>query len=57
MSSYRRSLLEMLVENGHSTKKIMEMKDYWDWKEVTKEDIERKLKELRMDSKTLEEEN
>ena len=57
MSSYRRSLLEMLVENGHSTKKIMEWKDYWDWKEVTKEDIERKLKELRMDSKTLEEEN
>ena len=61
MSSYRRSLLEMLVENGHSTKKIMEWKDYWDWKEVTKEDIELKLKELKreaaMERKTLEEEN
>ena len=54
MTKKRKDLLEMLVEDGFSTEKIMEFKDYWDWQEVTKEDIEMKLKEFGLDRKTLE---
>tara|TARA_B100000029_G_C17306765_1_gene862831 strand:+ start:172 stop:327 length:156 start_codon:yes stop_codon:yes gene_type:complete len=47
MTKKKRDFLEMLVENGESTEKIMEWKDYWDWKEVTPDEIEERLKQER----------
>ena len=51
MNSYRKSFLEIMVEEGHSTKSIMEWKDYWDWKEVTQEDINENIKKLKEEAR------
>ena len=47
MTSYRKSFLELMVDVGHSTEAIMKWKDYWDWQEVTEEDINQKIKKLK----------
>ena len=47
MSSYRKSFLEQMVEVGHSKEQILKSKDYWDWQEVTEEDINEKIKKLK----------
>ena len=50
MTNKKKSLLEMLVEDGFSTEKIMEWKDYWDWKEETQEDINENIKKLKVEN-------
>ena len=42
----RRTFLEVMVDQGHSTREILKWKDCWDWQETTQEDIQEKIKEM-----------
>ena len=44
MKKNRRTLLEIMVENGNSTEEIMKYKDCWGWKETTVEDYQEKMR-------------
>tara|TARA_B100000424_G_C22934874_1_gene497411 strand:- start:1413 stop:1607 length:195 start_codon:yes stop_codon:yes gene_type:complete len=44
MKKNRRTLLEIMVENGNSIEEIMKYKDCWDWKETTVEDYQEKMR-------------
>ena len=55
---HRRTFLEVLVDQGHSTEEIMKWKDSWDWTEKTEEDFQEGIKLLEdARNKKLEREN